>query len=387
MTVPTEPYIVEPCVTQKSGTQSTPHDSTQGVELDARWHQVLARDPAADGAFVFAVKTTGIYCRPSCPARRPSPANVDFYDSSTQAEDAGFRPCKRCKPNESQTQATAKIVEACRFIENSDGLPTLDLIAQHVGLSRHHFHRLFKQALGVTPRQYAVAQRNQRLRAQLDKGHSVTEAIFGAGYNASSRFYATSNKVLGMTPSRYRAGGANADIHFAVGECSLGNILVARSKKGICAILLGDDADALQRDLQARFPQGNLIGGDADFDQLLAAVVAFVEAPTGNFDLPLDVRGTAFQQRVWQALQDIPPGETASYTTIAARIGAPKAVRAVAGACAANALAVVVPCHRVVRSDGGLSGYRWGVERKRQLLACETEAEQKKEGKNQVTGG
>ena len=270
-----------------------------------------------------------------------------------------------------QAQHAAMVAEACRILAEAERPLALEALAKRVGLSAYHFHRVFKRATGVTPRAYAAAQRDQRLRADLGQASSVTAAIFDAGYNASGRFYERSDAVLGMTPSRYRAGGANTEIRFAVGECSLGSILVARSEKGVCAILLGDDPDALARDLQDRFPRAHLIGGDGDFERWVAQVVGLVEAPGTGLELPLDVRGTAFQLRVWQALREIPPGETASYADIAHRIGSPSAVRAVAQACAANAHAVAIPCHRVVRTDGGLAGYRWGVERKRALLERE----------------
>jgi AraC family transcriptional regulator of adaptative response/methylated-DNA-[protein]-cysteine methyltransferase len=301
---------------------------------------------------------------------------VRFHATCTAAEQAGFRPCKRCKPHQASPgeQQAATIAAACRFIEQSEETPSLAQLAQHAALSPAHFHRLFKAITGLTPRAYAAAQRAKRVRRTLNTSATVTEAIYDAGYNSNGRFYATSNEVLGMTPSNYRAGGARTDIRFAVGECSLGSILVAQSARGICAILLGDDPDALTRDLQDRFPQATLIGGDAAFEQLIAKVVGFVEAPALGLDLPLDIRGTAFQQRVWQALRTIPAGSTASYTDIARRIGAPHAVRAVAQACGANPLAVAIPCHRVVRHDGALSGYHWGVERKRSLLEREAQA-------------
>jgi AraC family transcriptional regulator of adaptative response/methylated-DNA-[protein]-cysteine methyltransferase len=238
-------------------------------------------------------------------------------------------------------------------------------------MSPYHFHRVFKAITGLTPRAYAAAHRAERVRRELGRSRTVTEAIFDAGFNSGGRFYATADELLGMTPTDYRAGGARNEIRFAVGECSLGSILVAQSTKGVCAILLGDDPDELARDLQDRFPRADLIGADGEFEKLVAKIVGFVEAPAVGLDLPLDVRGTAFQQRVWQALRKIPAGATASYSDIARRIGAPKSVRAVAQACAANAIALAIPCHRVVRNDGALSGYRWGVERKRALLARE----------------
>ena len=326
--------------------------------------------------FYYSVQTTGVYCRPSCAARLARSENVRFHTTCEDAEKAGFRPCKRCKPNQPSLveQHAAKVTAACRIIEESETVPGLQELAQRIGLSAYHFHRVFKQVTGLTPREYGAAHREKRVRNELSRSGTVTEAIFDAGYNSNARFYEKSNEVLGMTPTNYRAGGANTEIRFAIGECSLGSILVASSDRGVCAILLGDDADKLVHDLQDQFPRANLIGGDAEFEQLVATVVGFIEAPGIGLDLPLDVRGTAFQQRVWQALREIPAGETASYTDIANRIGSPKSVRAVAQACAANALAVAIPCHRVVRNDGGLSGYRWGVERKRALLGREARA-------------
>lgn len=347
-------------------------DATQAhaIESDPRWAQVLARDPAADGLFFYSVASTGIYCRPSCGARHPHPGNVRFHATREEAEAAGFRPCKRCKPDQPTlaSRHAVAITQACRFIETADTPPTLDALAKMVGISPHHFHRLFRQHTGLTPHEYAAAHRAGRLREQLTQQATVTDAIAEAGFNSTSRFYEKSDEVLGMTPQQFRRGGTQASIRFAIGQCSLGAILVAQSERGICAILMGDAPDALAHDLEDRFPQATLIGGDQDFENIVAQVIGFVETPAIGLNLPLDIRGTAFQQRVWKALQVIPPGSTASYTEIANRIGAPKSVRAVAGACAANAIAVAIPCHRVVRNDGGLSGYRWGVERKRALL-------------------
>ncbi|MET3447500.1 bifunctional DNA-binding transcriptional regulator/O6-methylguanine-DNA methyltransferase Ada [Ralstonia sp. 1138] len=349
---------------------------TTSVEHDPRWARVLARDASADGQFVYAVKTTGVYCQPSSPSRLPRPENVEFFDTPADAEAAGYRPSRRAGPDQTtvRAQQAALVAQACRRIEAADTPPTLDALAQDAGLSPYHFHRLFKSVTGLTPKAYADAHRARKLRAQLGRGSSVTEAIYDAGFNASSRFYEASDNVLGMTASRYRAGGVQTTIRFAVGECSLGSILVAQSDRGICAILMGDDPDALARDLQDTFPKAELIGGDAGFEDLVAKVVGFVEAPSIGLDLPLDVRGTAFQERVWQALREVPPGSTTSYTEIAARIGAPQAVRAVAQACAANHIAVAIPCHRVIRRDGNTSGYRWGVERKLALLERESQS-------------
>jgi AraC family transcriptional regulator of adaptative response/methylated-DNA-[protein]-cysteine methyltransferase len=346
------------------------------ILADPRWVAVHTRDARADGSFFYSVKTTGVYCRPSCGARPALPGNVAFHATAAEAERAGFRPCKRCKPDQPSLaqQHAAMVTAACRAIEQAEVAPTLDQLAAPTGLSPFHFHRVFKAVTGVTPKQYAAAHRNRRVRNELERGASVTSAIFDAGYNTSSRFYETAEQVLGMKPSSYRAGGTDSEIRFAIGECSLGSILVAQSERGVCAILLGDDPDALARDLQDRFPNATLVGGDRSYEQLVAQVVGFVEAPALGLDLPLDVRGTAFQQRVWRALRDIPAGSTASYSEIARRIGSPQAVRAVAGACAANMLAVAIPCHRVVRNDGELSGYRWGVPRKRSLLEREARA-------------
>lgn len=266
------------------------------------------------------------------------------------------------------------IAQACRRIETDDPLPDLDTLASQAGLSRFHFQRVFKAALGVTPKEYAAAHRARRLRTALAEEPSITDAVYRAGFGSSSRFYENADSILGMRPGEWRDGGRGNEIRFAAGQCSLGSIVVAQSERGVCAILLGDDPDALVRELQDQFPHARLVGGDASFEQTVARVVGFVEAPALGLDLPLDVRGTAFQQRVWQALRAIPPGETLTYTQIAERIGAPHSARAVGQACAANRIAVAIPCHRVVRRDGDLSGYRWGVERKRALLECEAHA-------------
>jgi len=342
-------------------------------ENDARWAALLSRNPEAAADFYYGVRTTGVYCRPTCPSRRPRRDNVEFFATRDAAEQAGFRPCKRCTPEQAAPaeRHAALVAEACRLIEASEQAPDLKTLARKIGLSAYHFHRVFKAVTGLTPKAYAIAHRARRVRNELGRSKTVTDAIYDSGYNSNGRFYESSADMLGMTPGAWRAGGVETNIRFAVGECSLGSILVAKSERGVCAILLGDDPEALARDLQDQFPNANLAGGDAQFEQLVAKVVGLVEAPGVGLDLPLDVRGTAFQQRVWQALKGIPVGVTASYAEIAKRIGSPGAARAVAQACASNRLAVAIPCHRVVRNDGAISGYRWGVERKRELLERE----------------
>jgi AraC family transcriptional regulator of adaptative response/methylated-DNA-[protein]-cysteine methyltransferase len=341
---------------------------------DARWAAVCARAQAADGQFFYSVRSTGIYCRPSCPSRTPRRANVAFHASTQEAEAAGFRPCLRCRPLDpplAERQAGA-VAHACRLIDAAVDEPDLDTLARACGMSRFHFHRVFKAHTGITPKAYAAARRAGRLQRELAQAPSVTAAAYEAGFNSSGRFYAASTGVLGMTPRRYRAGGSGEAIRFAVAGCTLGALLVAATGKGICAILLGDEPEPLVRDLQDRFPNAELVGAEPGFERTVAQVVAFVEAPRIGLDLPLDVRGTAFQQRVWQALRQIPAGQTVSYAELAERLGMPKAARAVAGACAANPVAIAIPCHRVVRIGGALSGYRWGVERKRALLDLES---------------
>jgi len=346
----------------------------QDLRDEARWWQaVRRRDPSFDGEVFFAVRTTGVYCRPSCASRPAKRENVAFFLTAVEAEKAGYRACKRCRPDrlgapDPQVEAVKR---ACVEIEAAEETPKLADLAASAGLSPHHFHRVFKAITGVTPKAYAAETRARRAAQKLRTAETVTEAIYDAGFNASSRFYETAAARLGMTPSVSRSGGAGARIRFAVGEASLGAVLVAATTKGVCAILLGDDAERLLRDLQDRFPRAELIGGDAEFERTVAEVVGLIEAPGQRLDLPLDIRGTAFQQRVWAALRAIPPGTTATYKEIARAIEKPKAVRAVAQACAANPLAVAIPCHRVVRTDGDLSGYRWGIERKRELIARE----------------
>jgi AraC family transcriptional regulator of adaptative response/methylated-DNA-[protein]-cysteine methyltransferase len=356
-----------------ASTRPRPADEKSAVEADPRWGRVLVRDRSADGQFWYAVATTGVYCRPSCPSRTANPKNVSLIGSLAEAKATGFRPCKRCNPDgpSVDVENAAIVAKACRLIERSEEVPSLTGLAKAANLSTSHFHRVFKSVTGLTPKDYAEAHQASRVRDELAKGNSVTEAMYEAGFNSSGRFYEKSRNMLGMTPTQYRTGGANEDIRFAVGQSSLGAILVASSDKGVASILIGDDPDALVRDLQDRFPKARLVGGDKEYESMIARVVSFVEAPGIGLNLPLDVRGTAFQRRVWKALQDIPVGQTSSYSEIARSIGAPKSVRAVASACAANHIALAIPCHRVVRNDGALSGYAWGVERKRELIARE----------------
>jgi AraC family transcriptional regulator of adaptative response/methylated-DNA-[protein]-cysteine methyltransferase len=348
--------------------------TTAGYATDEeRWAAVCARERGADGAFYYSVRSTGVYCRPSCPARTPRRANVAFHASCGEAEAAGFRPCLRCRPTEpplAERQAAA-VAQACRLIEAAEEEPGLASLAEACGMSRFHFHRVFKAHTGITPKAYAAARRAERVKRELAQAASVTEAVYEAGFNSSGRFYAASPGVLGMTPSRWRLGGSGESIRFAVAACSLGALLVASTDKGICSILLGDDPDQLVRDLQDRFPKAELVGAEPGFERTVAQVVGFVEAPGIGLELPLDVRGTAFQQRVWQALRQVPAGQTVSYAELAERVGLVAGARAVAGACAANPVAVAIPCHRVVRNDGSISGYRWGVERKQALLERE----------------
>jgi AraC family transcriptional regulator of adaptative response/methylated-DNA-[protein]-cysteine methyltransferase len=345
------------------------------ITSDPRWLAVIKREKTGDGTFYYSVKTTGVYCRPSCASRLARPENVLFHQTPEDAERAGFRACKRCKPKGASLikENAAKISKVCRLIDRSEESLSLDQLAKYAGMSVFHLHRTFKAITGLTPSGYAAAHRSNRVRRTLNKTRSVTDAIYDAGFNSSSRFYESSNEVLGMTPTTFRDGGANTAIHFAIGECTLGSILVAKSERGVCAVLIGDDPLQLMRDLQDQFPKANLIGGESGYEDMVAKVVGLIEKPGVGLDLPLDIRGTAFQQRVWKALQQIPVGSTASYADIAKSIGMPKAVRAVAHSCGANSLAVAIPCHRVIRNDGALSGYRWGVERKQALLDREAQ--------------
>ena len=338
-----------------------------------RWEALVQRNPRADAAFLYGVQTTGVYCRPTCPSRLPNQKNVVFFQCCANAEKAGFRPCKRCQPNavSPDRQQIETIARICKLIEQSEEPLSLEKMAKIAGLSQYHFHRLFKKMLGVTPKEYANAHRAKRIREELHQGIPVTQAIYNAGFETSSSFYDKSTMMLGMTPTKYQQGADGIEIRFAVKPSWLGWVLVAATTQGICAISLGDTEEALIEQLQKQFPNAQFSENDSTFESWIEQVIAFIEMPHQGLNLPLDIQGTAFQQRVWKALQNIPPGSTASYTEIAQQIGNPKAVRAVARACATNQLAIAIPCHRVVGSDNTLKGYRWGCERKRALLERE----------------
>jgi AraC family transcriptional regulator, regulatory protein of adaptative response / methylated-DNA-[protein]-cysteine methyltransferase len=340
------------------------------------WAALASRDKSVDGAFVYAVRTTGVYCRPGCASRMPRRENVAFYATPAAAEEAGFRPCKRCRPSEGSASErhAAAIGRACALIRARDTLPSLSELADAARISRFHFHRLFKEITGATPREWGKAHRLGRFAERLDAGESVAEAVYGAGFGASSRAYEAAPNGLGMTPGARRHGGRGETIRFTTVKTGLGWALVAATGRGICMTALGDERTPLEAELRRRFPAALIWPADAKLTAWAEQIVGFIARPDAQPDLPLDIRGTAFQALVWRALQKIPPGRTASYSEIAAALGRPSAVRAVAQACANNKLAVLVPCHRVVRSDGDLAGYRWGIERKRDLIAREREA-------------
>jgi len=346
------------------------------LDLEACWTAVENRDATADGSFYYGVRTTGVYCRPACASRRPLRANTVFFETTAAAEEAGLRACKRCRPTEPSmaSRHLSAIEKACALLRTSETIPSLGELADAACISRFHFHRVFKQITGVTPREYARSHRLGRLGEKLDSGQPITASIYAAGFGSSSRAYEAAPAGLGMTPGTRRRGGSGETIRFVTVATPLGWALVAATARGICMTALGDDRDSLAAALRERFPRAELVAEDAGLKEWADRIVRFITAPEQNLDLPLDIRGTAFQARVWRALQKIPLGKTASYTEIAARLGQPKAVRAVAQACAANKLALVVPCHRVTRSDGELGGYRWGLERKRALLVRERAA-------------
>ncbi len=346
-------------------------------QSDSRWQAVLGRDKEFDGEFVYAVKTTGVYCRASCPSRVAKRGNVAFFDTTIDAQAAGFRACKRCNPDGVSLEhaRNAAVSAACDFLKASAGSVALAALAEHAGMSAHHFHRVFKSVTGVTPKAYQKTIQQSRITAALSKNKTVTDAIYDAGFNSSGRFYENAETILGMTPASYKSGGKNEDIRYAAEPCALGVIMVAATPRGVCAIEFGDSAHDLVERLRTRFPLAHFQPADEIFKTWLGKILEFIDhpgkQPRGLLDLPIDIQGTVFQQRVWRALRDIPAGATLSYSEVAQKIGKPKAVRAVASACAGNSIAVLIPCHRVVRSNGELSGYRWGIARKAELLKRE----------------
>ena len=349
------------------------------LDTESCWTAVVNRDRGADGKFLYGVKTVGVYCRPGCPSRRPNRENAVFFADAAAAEKAGYRPCKRCRPTDSAADAHHRraVEKACRLIRSSDMPPTLAALAREVAISPHHFHRLFRRITGVTPRDWAQAQRLGKLGQRLDAGEDVSDAIYAAGFGASARAYDAAPAGLGMTPGARRKGGQGETIRFTTVRCVLGRALIAATTRGVCAAALGDDAATLKAELRGRFPAATLVEDGAALRQWADAFVRFIARPDAAPDLPLDIRGTAFQARVWRELRRIPPGTTVSYSAIADAIGQPTASRAVARACATNPVAVLVPCHRVIGSDGALTGYRWGVERKQKLLKREAAASKK----------
>jgi len=370
---PADTVMNEAQLTHVMDTESVVPSPNIAELAEQRWQAVVRRDPQADGAFVYAVRTTGVYCRPSCPSRTARRENVAFFDSGELAAAAGYRPCKRCRPDtlSLQQRHSALVRQACRAIEASASAPTLAALALEAGMSSYHFQRLFKAVTGLSPKAFHKALQARRIASTLQSAPSVTAAIYDAGFNSTGRFYEDAPALLGMSPGSYRKGGAGEHIRYAVAPCALGWIVVAATRKGICAIEFGDTAQALAEQIEARFPQAAFEPADDTFTRWVAHVLRYIEQPRGVLDLPLDVQGTVLQRRVWQALQAIPAGQTASYGEIAERLGQPKAHRAVGHACAVNPVAVAIPCHRAVRADGSLAGYRWGIARKAELLLRE----------------
>jgi AraC family transcriptional regulator, regulatory protein of adaptative response / methylated-DNA-[protein]-cysteine methyltransferase len=340
------------------------------TELQHKWQQVLARDARQDGRFVFAVRTTGVYCRPSCPSRRPRRDSVEFFANPPEAERAGYRACLRCRPTELSSQAR-HVLRARQLLDHAEGVVTLAQLSRRVGLSPFHLQRLFKRATGLTPREYQSARRMQQVKAELRKAEDVTTALYDAGFSSPSRLYETAAGQLGMTPGTYRRGGAGASIMFTIAPTTLGRLLVAATEHGLCAVRFGESAAELERGLRNEFHAAQLRRDGDAMRRYLGPLLASLRGESTTIDLPLDIRATAFQKKVWESLCRIPQGETRSYSEVAREIGAPKAVRAVARACATNPVALAIPCHRVVRSDGNLAGYRWGIERKKKLLKAE----------------
>ncbi len=340
---------------------------------DDRWNAVRENRSDADGLFYYAVITTGIYCRPSCRSKLPNRDNVEYFATCDDALAAGYRACKRCKPTtiSKAREIEQIIIHACRIIEESETSIKLDDLATQVNLSPYHFHRLFKRTVGITPKQYASRHQSRRFQTNLMTSPSVTDAIFSSGYGSSGSAYDKTRDQLAMRPKAYRKGAAGVSITYGIAQCFLGWVIIAATDRGICAIEFGDDPEALPGQVQSRFPNAQLNKADVGFKTLIQEVVDFIESPKDSFRVPVDIQGTAFQQQVWEVLRQIRPGQTMSYTDVAERLGKPNAVRAVASACAANKLAVVVPCHRVISKAGKAGGYRWGAERKEKLLESE----------------
>ena len=353
--------------------QSEAEQVNQKLLTEARWQAVTCRDPQMDDQFVYAVKTTGIYCRPSCPSRAARRRNVVFFDTADLAVAAGYRACKRCKPDRPSQQQSrnALVLQACQAMENSSSALSLEQLAQQAQISRYHFHRIFKSVTGLTPKAFHQAVQAKRIAASLQSAPSITDAIYDAGFNSAGRFYDSAHSLLGMQPTRFREGGRGESIRYGLAPCALGWVIVAATHKGVCAIEFGDVAQTLSEQIHEQFHQAQFEEADPEFKRWIAQVIRYLDQPQGVLSLPLDIRGTVFQRRVWQAMQAIPAGQTASYSEVAERIGQPKAFRAVAHACACNAIAVAIPCHRVIRANGSLSKYRWGPERKAELLRRE----------------
>lgn len=340
------------------------------MQSETQWQQVMARDARQDGRFVFAVRTTGVYCRPSCPSRRPRRESVEFFVNPQQAERAGYRACLRCKPTQISTRAQA-VMRTRQLLDEAEGTLTLAELSQRVGVSPFHLQRLFKRATGLSPREYQSARRMQHVKRGLRQGDDVTTAIYDAGFGSPSRLYEKSSQHLGMTPGNYRRGGAGVTVNYAIAPSALGRLLVAATPRGLCAVRFGDNAAELERELHEELHAATLVRDDSAMQPYLQPLLASLRGEHTTVDLPLDVRATAFQKRVWDALKRIPSGEIRSYGEVAREIGDPAAVRAVARACASNPVAIAIPCHRVVRSDGELAGYRWGIARKKKLLEQE----------------
>jgi AraC family transcriptional regulator of adaptative response/methylated-DNA-[protein]-cysteine methyltransferase len=370
--------LIEGPMKKKASTKAEQRTEKPPMNEAIAWESVLQRDPTADDRFLYAVTTTGIYCRPSCPSRRPKRDNVAFFSTAAAAELAGFRACQRCRPN--RAKSPHRGVERARdYIDSHIGdlgeeRITLELLSEQTGLSPYHLQRKFKEVVGLTPAQYIRARKSERLKGELKRGETVSRATFGAGYGSSSRVYGDSDQRLGMTPATYRRGGAGAHIDYVIAKTSLGILLVGATERGVCAVTLGNNAKVLESALESEYPAATRKHVATPSDALalwLAEIIEAVDSDRVRLDIPLDIQASAFQWKVWRELQKIPFGETRSYGEVASAIGAPKAVRAVASACANNRAAVVIPCHRVVRQTGALGGYRWGIERKRQLLEKE----------------